>query len=191
MAIYAPINGFLGYRVGDDGSVWTAIHLRRRIGYRVGFEPYLDEERWRLLAQTPDKDGYLIAKMQRDGKQYTRKVAKLVLEAFVGPCPRGFQACHNDGIKQNNAVTNLRWDTRKGNEADKIRHGTLAAGERSGNARLTRLKVIAIHQRRADGATLQVIAEEFGITFQHAGAILDGKRWRAVYAEVAKVRGTY
>jgi hypothetical protein len=32
--------------------------------------------------------------------------------------------CHNDGDPFNNAVTNLRWDTRSGNLRDKIAHGT-------------------------------------------------------------------
>lgn len=32
--------------------------------------------------------------------------------------------CHNDGDPLNNAVENLRWDSRAGNFRDKIAHGT-------------------------------------------------------------------
>lgn len=50
-------------------------------------------------------------------------VHRLVLEAFVGACPPGFECCHGDGDPANNALTNLRWDTRSSNVLDKVRHG--------------------------------------------------------------------
>ena len=48
----------------------------------------------------------------------------LVLKAFIGPCPDGTECCHNDGNPANNAISNLRWDTRSGNIFDAVRHGT-------------------------------------------------------------------
>lgn len=51
-------------------------------------------------------------------------VHRLVLTAFVGPCPDGMEGCHNDGDRTNNSVENLRWDTRAGNMQDAIAHGT-------------------------------------------------------------------
>jgi hypothetical protein len=56
-------------------------------------------------------------------------VHRLVLEAFVGPCPDGMECCHSDGNGQNNNVNNLRWDTREGNIADKKKHGTTGLGK--------------------------------------------------------------
>lgn len=50
-------------------------------------------------------------------------VHRLVLAAFIGPCPDGMEACHSDGDPTNNVVQNLRWDTRSANMRDKIRHG--------------------------------------------------------------------
>jgi hypothetical protein len=57
------------------------------------------------------------------GNRHARSVHALVLEAFVGPCPDGLEACHWDGNNTNNHVTNLRWDTRTANMADMLRHG--------------------------------------------------------------------
>lgn len=54
----------------------------------------------------------------------TRLVHSLVLEAFIGPRPPGFEACHNDGDPANNRLSNLRWDTRSANTRDRVRHGT-------------------------------------------------------------------
>lgn len=62
-------------------------------------------------------------------------VHRLVLAAFVGPCPSGMEGCHNDGNPLNNSVDNLRWDTHRNNEADKRRHGT---NDRSNRVRCPR-----------------------------------------------------
>lgn len=51
------------------------------------------------------------------------RVHRLVLEAFVGPCPPGMECCHNNGDPSDNRVENLRWDTKKSNAADKRKHG--------------------------------------------------------------------
>lgn len=57
------------------------------------------------------------------GRRQSRSVHTLVLEAFVGPCPDGLEACHWDGDNTNNHLTNLRWDTHIANMADMTRHG--------------------------------------------------------------------
>jgi HNH endonuclease len=62
--------------------------------------------------------------MSKDNKLTTRTVHTLVLQAFVGPCPAGMEACHYDGDKANNKLGNLRWDTKRANELDAIRHRT-------------------------------------------------------------------
>ena len=45
------------------------------------------------------------------------------LQAFVGAPPEGAVACHNNGNGYDNRVVNLRWDTRKANALDAVRHG--------------------------------------------------------------------
>lgn len=45
-------------------------------------------------------------------------VHRLVLDAFVGPCPDGMEGCHNNGNPADNRVENLRWDTRSANVID-------------------------------------------------------------------------
>ena len=67
--------------------------------------------------------GRLQIKLMINGIAFRKRVHRLVLEAFVGPCPEGLVCCHNDGDHTNNHVSNLRWDTLKSNAQDTIAHG--------------------------------------------------------------------
>lgn len=70
--------------------------------------------------------GYHAVKLQNGGR-HTRvsvRIHTLVLESFVGPRPDGHVGCHNDGDIDNNAPSNLRWDTQANNLADMKAHGT-------------------------------------------------------------------
>lgn len=51
------------------------------------------------------------------------QVHQLVAMTFLGPCPDGCEVCHNDGNPENNALSNLRYDTRSENIKDVIRQG--------------------------------------------------------------------
>lgn len=51
-------------------------------------------------------------------------VHRLVLIAFVGAPEQGMEACHNNGVRTDNKLENLRWDTRSANQMDRRKHGT-------------------------------------------------------------------
>jgi hypothetical protein len=104
-------------------------------------------------------------------------IHRLVLEAFVGPCPNGFEACHNDGDRQNNRLENLRWDTRSGNHSDKEQHGTMLRGARHPNAKITWEIVSEIRRRSLNGESLLRLAREFGISRSNVGLIAARKTW--------------
>lgn len=48
---------------------------------------------------------------------------RLVLLAFVGPCPDGMEACHANDIPTDNRLANLRWGTHADNMRDRIENG--------------------------------------------------------------------
>jgi hypothetical protein len=48
---------------------------------------------------------------------------RLILLAFVGEPPPGYECCHNNDDPSDNRLENLRWDTRTQNIQDAIRHG--------------------------------------------------------------------
>ncbi len=117
--IYKSIPGFIGYRVGDDGSIWTC---RRKGGNdrsagKIG--------PWRLLRLHLTK-GYFRVNLDRNGVTHSRCVHRLVLEAFVGPRPSGMEARHwPDQNKTNCRLENLSWDTHDENMKDRYRNNPL------------------------------------------------------------------
>lgn len=68
------------------------------------------------------RDRHRQVKLCKGGDICTTLVHRIVLEAFVGPCPEGAVACHWDDDPDNNCLDNLRWGTPKDNAQDAIRN---------------------------------------------------------------------
>jgi len=141
----------------------------------------------RILKPGKDSDGYLQFTLRKNNKPKTFKVYKLVLEAFIGPCPPGMQRCHNDGNKENNFVENLRYDTQSGNMQDKNRHGTMSnqKGSKNNNSELNELRVRVIKRLLEDGyLTQREIAKIFDVHFSTISEISRNKNWKHIKQEV-------
>jgi hypothetical protein len=75
--------------------------------------------RFQVLTPTPDKDGYLYVTL-RDGRRCWRAgVHVLVLRTWHRAPRRGEEACHENGVRSDCALVNLRWDTHEANIRDK------------------------------------------------------------------------
>ena len=146
---YRDIQNFPGYKVGSDGTVWSA---RKIAGFGKNRHSIITDK-WKRLLANPGLNGYPIVTLCPALQVFY--VHRLVLEAFVGPCPDGMESCHNDGNRSNNHVSNLRWDTRKGNFADCVKHGTRNYGENNGVSKLTDDLVRRIREEYATGKITQ------------------------------------
>lgn len=73
--------------------------------------------------QRLDKDGYCRVSLSKKGKKSSYRTHRLVLETFVGPCPKGHETRHKDGDPANNRLDNLCWGTPKENAKDRGDHG--------------------------------------------------------------------
>lgn len=76
--------------------------------------------------------GYLIIGAYDSGKRKNIFVHRAVMDAFVGPCPKGMAVNHKDGNKLNNHLDNLEYVTPKENMIHAAEHGLTAKGERHG-----------------------------------------------------------
>lgn len=118
---WRDVPGYEGaYEVSDLGRVRS---LDRFIAFDHPTRPGL----WRRgrMRRTPvGNHGYPTVSLTcTRHRQRARLVHRLVLEAFVGPCPPGMEACHNNGDRTDSRLVNLRWDTSTENNRDTVRHG--------------------------------------------------------------------
>lgn len=110
------------------------------------------------------RGGYNYVNLHDSNGQYMRRVARLVLEAFIGNCPQKHEACHSDGIADNDKLENLRWGTKKANAEDKRLHGTIPIGDKHPSSKLTDKEVNLIRQSDKSRYELAAI---FGVHHGH------------------------
>jgi len=111
--MFRSVIGFPNYEVSNYGRV--------RSWYKWNGKPVPRISKPQLIGIKTNV--YLGTSLSKNGKAFTKKTHILVLEAFVGPRPKGYQACHNDGDNLNPHIDNLRWGTVKSNMDDQIKHG--------------------------------------------------------------------
>ncbi|WP_280389267.1 NUMOD4 domain-containing protein [Nocardia wallacei] len=111
---WRPIPGHPGYEVSDRGRV-------RSLDRVVKTSKGMSQRRGKVLSTWVNpQTGYL--QVGLSGTNHAVHV--LVAAAFIGPRPEGNHVCHNDGVRINCHVSNLRYDTPSGNRLDKRIHGT-------------------------------------------------------------------
>jgi len=146
-------------------------------GIKAG--PQAIGNRWRKLK--PDirkKDGRKRYTLRHASGSYRRAYGSyFVLLAFVGPCPDGLEACHENGDCTNDAPDNLRWDTHSANLLDRRKHGTNVQGEMVNTAKLSADDVIEI---RRIGKPLKQHALKHKVSVALISAILKRKVWQHV-----------
>lgn len=101
---WKPIKGYEGlYEVSNDGRV-------RRLRFINGSHNF---EKIKECKQTLNSWGYITVNLSKNGKSNTKRVHRLVAEAFLGES--NLQIDHIDGNKLNNRLDNLEYVTPKEN----------------------------------------------------------------------------
>lgn len=126
---WRDVPGYGGhYQASSNGRVKSKeriVHRRNRWG---GQHNSVYKER--ILKPHKGKDGYLTVRISVDNIKYTRSVHRMVASAWHGPCPKGMECCHGNGINDDNRPENLRWDTHLSNNRDRHNKGNYPTGER-------------------------------------------------------------
>jgi hypothetical protein len=122
---------------------------------------------------------FTVALQDAEGNQKSHYVHRLVADAYLPGRTKGMEVCHEDGDRANNSVGNLRWDTRKANASDRVKHGTDSRGEKHYNAKLSESEARAIkyshrNQTQAD------IAAIYGVRPNQVSLIRSGKTWKHI-----------
>ncbi len=169
--LWRPVVGHAAYEVSNYGRV-------RRVASAPGATVGA------VLKPNKGTSGRAVVCLSMASKVTKRFVHHLVLEAFVGPRPAGTECAHGDGDPLNNRLANLRWDTPRGNAADKVRHGTSSApeyarkGEDHPMVKLTSGQVLEIRRRIAAGESDAAIAPSYRVSPYAIRDIRRGRSWR-------------
>lgn len=116
---WLPVVGWESlYEVSNQGKVRS---LDRRVDFPDGRKSYMKKGREMFLWKA--KSGHLTVRLNFEAKSKTFYVHRLVLEAFVGPCPEGMECLHGRNGVEDNSVSNLRWGTSSENNLDIKRDG--------------------------------------------------------------------
>ena len=131
---------------------------------------------WNELKPCRMKSGYLTVRLRNSqGRMKHVLIHRLVLEAFVGPCPDGMECRHYpDNTRSNNQLPNLSWGTRQTNQGDRVFHGTHAAGEMHGRSVLTDKQAAEIFKLAKSGKQLLEVSRLFGVHRSTVSKIANG-----------------
>lgn len=125
------------------------------------------------------KNGYATFVVLKDGKHKLYYVHRSVIETFVGNIPKDMDVCHTNGDRTNNALYNLRIDSRSKNHLDKNIHGTSNNGIRNGGHKLN-LKDVELIRQNKNNLSNQSLSDKFGVSKSQIERIRYNKNWKPV-----------
>lgn len=104
------------YKISNFGRVLSVARIDSG-GYR---------RQERFLTAKIGPYGYLRVFLSKNGKTYTKKVHRLIAEAFIPNPENKPEVDHIDGNKTNNSISNLRWATSRENMNNPVTHARMS-----------------------------------------------------------------
>jgi len=171
--IWKEIENFKAYEVSNLGNVRS---IERLVNHPSGGKAI---RRSVMLKKLPDKDGYLKVNLKVNKKTNTRTVHRLVASAFI-PNPKNKpQVNHIDGVKNNNIVENLEWNTLSENRTHAyntgLQNGKAREGIKNNFHKLKENEVKIILESKSKQLEL---ARKFNVTQSCISNIRTGKSWK-------------
>lgn len=161
------IPGVIGYSASSCGQIISSHRL----------QPF-------ALKQGRHTMGYRSVNLKVENGYRTFLVHRLVMAAWVGPCPKGLVINHINGDKTDNRLENLEYCTRSQNMQHSYRTGLSPKpptqyGVRAPKAKLTDELVLAL-RRETDREVnyTERLAQKYGVTAATVSKALLGKTWR-------------
>lgn len=169
--IWKDVIGYEGlYQVSNKGNVKSVDkYVNNRYGY--GKKRFF---KGKILSQHTDRLGYATVHFSVKGKGSTKKVHRLVCEAFCERQTGQNLVNHIDGNKLNNFAENLEWCTSKYNINHAVENGFFPVGEMGRDNVLKEEEVLEIRSNHTN--TYTELAEIYGVS---KSTIADIKKFRS------------
>jgi hypothetical protein len=146
---FREIPGYEGYYVTQNGVI---------VSTRKGAP--------KVVKTQVNDEGYHVLITSIDGFRTSLRRARAIALAWIpndDPINK-IHACHNDGSKDNDTVSNIRWGTFVENMADKRIHGTGYTG--GPVKKLDDAKATAIRMAHSAGRAIRALALEYNVDRQ-------------------------
>lgn len=153
--IWKDIPGHEGYQASSLGRVRSVDRVKVLTHWLSGktFEKTL---KGKILSPAPYcKTEHLSLPLGRGTNGIP--VHQLILMTFIGPCPKGMEVLHKNGISTDNRLENLRYGTRTENILD-------VYNDNGRWRKLSESQVQSIKNRLAKGEKGSKLADEFGVS---------------------------
>lgn len=136
-----------------------------------------------ILKPTPDGWGYPKFNLHSDGRYHSRRLHRLVVEAFRGPIIAGMQVNHINGDKADNRLENLEAVT----PSENVRHAyrvlghrpnrnTKQDGERNARCRISNADCRRLVELYAAGVPRPDLVKQFQVSKPTVDRIISGVR---------------
>ena len=160
----------------------------------AGFPRYLVSSCGRIknvegkLLKHATQFGYARVAVWANGLVSHKSLARLVAEAFIGPCPPNLQVNHMDCNKKNNRADNLEYVTQHQNIRHAIANGRWIFGKRNGNVKLN-WSVVRRMRHLYPKVSSEKLGKMFGVSSQHVLRVVTHKQWKE-RSQLATLKGT-
>jgi len=163
------------YQVSDLGRIKSLPFMK--VGNKSS---YMTSEK--IIKTGYDKDGYVLFVYSIESVRTTKRVHRLVAEAFI---PNTFnlpQVNHKNGIRDDNNADNLEWSTEQHNTVHGIEAGNIKPtnGEINGMSKLIESNVLEIRHMHAKGMSYNEIAKHFPVIPHTVGKIVRRDLWKHI-----------
>lgn len=166
-----------GYDDNYQASNRGHIRSKKRVVFKRHRSGVLMQQTYpeKILQGTLGRNGYSIIHISIRGIKQQVGAHRLVLLAFIGPCPLGMEACHKNSIPNDNEPENLYWGTHEQNMRDRKNRGKYPKGKEHPMRKLSPTQAKSIMKSSEVG---RVLAKKYNIGTSQISRIKRGKSWQ-------------